>query len=72
LKGGAQLEEMLKMIANVGFPIAVAAWLLVRMEQRMDSLTAAIGELREAILTMPNEIASAAVASSRSSGSAQV
>ncbi|HBK53155.1 MAG TPA: YvrJ family protein, partial [Syntrophomonas wolfei] len=44
------MDEMLKIIGNVGFPIAVAAFLLVRVEQRMDSLTAAIGELREAIL----------------------
>jgi len=43
------MDEMLKIVANVGFPIAVAAWLLVRMEQRMENLTVAIGELREAI-----------------------
>lgn len=49
------MDEILKMIGNLGFPIAVAAWLLVRMEQRMDSLTAAIAELHEAILTMPKE-----------------
>ena len=49
------MDEILKMIANLGFPIAVAVWLMVRMEQRMDSLTTAIGELREAILTMPGD-----------------
>ena len=35
------MDEMLKIIGNVGFPIAVAAFLLVRVEQRMDNLTAA-------------------------------
>ncbi len=58
---------MLKIIGNVGFPIAVAAFLLVRVEQRMDSLTAAIGELREAILMMPREPANSAWTSCRSS-----
>jgi hypothetical protein len=66
------MDEMLKIIGNVGFPIAVAAFLLVRVEQRMDSLTAAIGELREAILMMPREQASAAWTSSRSNGAAPV
>lgn len=49
------MDEMLKIIGNVGFPIAVAAFLLVRVEQRMDALTAAITELREAILMLPRE-----------------
>lgn len=61
------MDEMLKMIGNVGFPIAVAVFLLVRVEQRIDSLTAAITELREAILMLPREPASAAWTSSRSS-----
>jgi hypothetical protein len=46
------MDEMLKIVANVGFPIAVAAWLLVRMEQRMENLTAAIAELRQAIILL--------------------
>ncbi len=49
------MDEMLKIIGNVGFPIAVAAFLLLRVEQRMDSLTSAITELREAILILPRE-----------------
>lgn len=66
------MDEMLKIIGNVGFPIAVAAFLLVRVEQRMDNLTAAITELREAILMMPREQASAAWTSNRSNGPASV
>ena len=42
------MEEMLNLIANVGFPIAVALFLLVRVESKMTSLTAAINDLREA------------------------
>lgn len=53
------MEEMLKMIANVGFPIVVAAFLLIRVEQRIDDLSAAINELREAILVLPREPAAA-------------
>ena len=48
------MDEMFKIIANVGFPIAVAAWLLVRVEQLMEKLTNAIIELREAIIMQHN------------------
>ncbi len=53
------MEEMLNLIANVGFPIAVALFLLVRVESKMTSLTAAINDLREAILVMPTQNARA-------------
>ncbi|PKM76181.1 MAG: YvrJ family protein [Firmicutes bacterium HGW-Firmicutes-15] len=49
------MDEMIKLIANVGFPIAVAVFLLVRVESRVTILTQAITELREAILVMPRE-----------------
>lgn len=32
------MEDFLKAIGNVGFPIAVAAYLLVRIETKMDNL----------------------------------
>jgi hypothetical protein len=47
------MDDVLNLIANVGFPIAVAVFLLVRIENKLTGLTKAIGELREAILTMP-------------------
>lgn len=53
------MDEMIKMIGNVGFPMAVAAFLLLRVEQRMEALTTAIAELREAILLLPREQAGA-------------
>jgi len=49
------VDDILNLIANVGFPIAVAVFLLVRVESKIICLTQAIGELREAILTMPRD-----------------
>jgi len=39
------MEEWLGLIGNVGFPIAVAGYLLVRMEAKLDKLTEAISGL---------------------------
>ena len=49
------MDDILNLVANVGFPIAVAAFLLVRIESKITCLTTAISELREAILTMPRD-----------------
>ncbi|MBO8159068.1 YvrJ family protein [Thermosyntropha sp.] len=49
------MEEMLGIIGNVGFPIAVAVYLLVRIENKLNSLTEAIIQLREAIILLPRE-----------------
>ena len=32
------MEDLLTAVGNVGFPIAVAAYLLMRMEKRMESI----------------------------------
>ncbi|MBL4937605.1 YvrJ family protein [Clostridium sp. YIM B02515] len=45
------MEDFLKAIANVGFPIAVAAYLLIRIEGKIDSLAASINQL-SAILSV--------------------
>ncbi|NLM33811.1 MAG: YvrJ family protein [Clostridiales bacterium] len=39
------MEELIKAIANVGFPIAVAAYLLIRIEGKIDKLTTSINQL---------------------------
>ncbi len=39
------MEEILQGIANVGFPIVVAAYLLVRIEGKLDELTISIHQL---------------------------
>lgn len=43
------MEEFLTAIANYGFPIIVSAYLLVRMEQKLDTLEKAITELSHTI-----------------------
>lgn len=43
------MEEVLTAIANYGFPILIAVYLLVRMEQKIESLDKAISELNQSI-----------------------
>jgi hypothetical protein len=49
------MEELVGIIGNVGFPIAVAVYLLIRIEGRLQDLSEAIMELREAIITLPRD-----------------
>lgn len=49
LKEGEKMEQVLGLIANLGFPIAVSVYLLVRIENRMESLTQSIHQLAEAV-----------------------
>lgn len=39
------MEDILKAVADVGFPIAVAAYLLIRIESKIDNLSASINQL---------------------------
>lgn len=39
------MSEMVTLITNVGFPIAVATYLLIRFETKIDGLTKAITDL---------------------------
>lgn len=43
------MEEILQGIANVGFPIVVAVYLLVRIEGKLEALSASIHELARAV-----------------------
>jgi len=43
------LDLILQAVGNVGFPIAVAAYLLVRIESKLESLTTSIARLAEAV-----------------------
>lgn len=43
------MEEIYSSIANLGFPIAVSIYLLVRIEGKLDSLTQSINELSNVI-----------------------
>ncbi|NLY60115.1 MAG: YvrJ family protein [Clostridiales bacterium] len=46
------MEQMLGFVANLGFPIVVSVYLLVRIENRMESLTESIHQLAKAVATL--------------------
>lgn len=46
------MEDMIQLIANVSFPIAVATYLLVRIESKISSLTESINSLANQIEKM--------------------
>jgi len=46
------LEQLLGMIANLGFPIVISMYLLVRIENRMENLSQSIQSLTKAISDM--------------------
>ena len=46
------MEELYTSIANLGFPIAVSVYLLVRIEGKLNVLTDSINELTKAIITL--------------------
>jgi hypothetical protein len=43
------MEELISQVANVGFPIVVSAYLLIRIENKMDNLTSSITQLSNII-----------------------
>lgn len=43
------MGEMVTLITNVGFPIAVATYLLIRFETKIDGLSQAITELSNVV-----------------------
>lgn len=43
------MDSLLNQFANFGFPMVVAAYLLVRVEKKLDDLTVAITKLERAI-----------------------
>ena len=43
------MEELITFIGNVGFPIAVTVYLLVRIEGKLEQLAASIHGLSQAI-----------------------
>ncbi|HLS53000.1 MAG TPA: YvrJ family protein [Tissierellaceae bacterium] len=43
------MEELYSSIANLGFPIVISIYLLVRIEGKLDQLTASINELTKVI-----------------------
>ena len=43
------MEEILSSIANLGFPIVISVYLLVRIEGKLENLTVSICELASSI-----------------------
>ncbi|HVJ50332.1 YvrJ family protein [Desulfitobacterium sp.] len=46
------MEEILTMVGNFGFPIVVSAYLLVRIEGKLNELSTSITELAKAIAVL--------------------
>lgn len=46
-----EITELLNLIANVGFPVAISAYLLVRLEKQIMSLTFSINKLNTIVST---------------------
>lgn len=45
------MSELINLIANVGFPVAISAYLLIRLEKQILSLTYSINKLNTIIST---------------------
>lgn len=43
------INELIGLIGNVGFPVAVSAYLLIRLEKQLDSLSNSINKLNNII-----------------------
>lgn len=40
-----EINELISLIGNLGFPVAISAYLLIRLEKNLTSLTASINKL---------------------------
>ena len=47
-------SDIESLIANVGFPIAISMYLLIRIEAKLQSLTESINELSKNIISIKN------------------
>jgi len=45
------MEEVVVLIGNFGFPVAVSLYLLVRLEGKLETLTESIHALSEVLIT---------------------
>lgn len=43
------MNELVNLIANLGFPIAISLYLLIRIEGKLESLTTSINNLAQTI-----------------------
>ncbi|HPU35881.1 MAG TPA: YvrJ family protein [Bacillota bacterium] len=50
------MELILQAVGSVGFPVAVATYLLVRIEGKLEDLTVGIARLTEALAGMRRQV----------------
>lgn len=50
------MEEFLKAVSNFGFPIVVAAYLLIRMEKTIGKLSNDVRELKDSIISLTTNL----------------
>lgn len=46
-----EISELINLIANIGFPVAISAYLLIRLEKQILTLTFSINKLNTIIST---------------------
>ncbi|MGE5652898.1 MAG: YvrJ family protein [Bacillota bacterium] len=49
------MEELLKAIGNFGFPMVISAYLLIRLENRLESVSATVAELTSAVKDLSHD-----------------
>lgn len=50
------MDEFLSILGNFGFPVAVASYLLLKVEKTLAELTCEIRDLKEAINDLPDKL----------------
>ena len=50
------MEELISIVSNVGFPIFIAMFLLIRVENKIDQLIGAFMDLTESISRMMDSV----------------
>jgi hypothetical protein len=56
LEGDNKMNDLVNIVSTVGFPIAVAGYLLLRQEGKMDKLTEAITSLTNKIELLEKQL----------------
>ena len=46
-----EINELINLIGNVGFPVAISAYLLIRLEKQINGLSSSINKLNTIIST---------------------
>lgn len=46
-----EVKDLVDLVANVGFPVAISAYLLIRLEKHIDTLNTSINKLNTIVST---------------------